>query len=280
MPIDFKDTGGMASKDGDQDWEDGNEDVDFPGCDDDMSSDYDPDHTLALEEVQVPATPLQQRPVSKSPSPSSYGGVNEEGYSQTGTPYSSPVNSPLFTPLTPFSIPLGSGFFTAETPLSFPGSSARFDKPPEYPITPSSPTTFHRRAVKPPPSSFAMAEAFESFAKLSIENMGTDAFTTAHAPCESFTTASIPEPPPLPTTSDLSRSALGKFLAKEPLKWRKNIETAAFTANEIGALLAKLDRGEVNRTSIGWVNTSLRCFTTAGGIKGLGDAINRIMFNR
>jgi hypothetical protein len=85
----------------------------------------------------------------------------------------------------------------------------------------------------------------------------------------------------LPTTAELSRSALGNLLSKQgPLKSTKKTETAGYTDMEMDALLADFGSNEVTRASIGMVNTCLHCFKTSGKIKGQGDIINQIMFAR
>ena len=84
-----------------------------------------------------------------------------------------------------------------------------------------------------------------------------------------------------PTTSDLSRSALGHLLSKQgPLESAQKETTAEYSQKELGEFLTKHDSElEVTRISLGWVNTCLRPFQTTS-ISRQGETMQVLMLNK
>jgi hypothetical protein len=131
-------------------------------------------------------------------------------------------------------------------------------------LTSVSPISARQPALFPPdaenfsPSAFNLARP--SFADHDESLGGTDPRSLAQA-----------EKP-----HELSKSAVGDLLAKQPQKLTRDRQTAAFTVEEIQALIST----KLPRTAIGQVNTCLTCFETACKVEGRGVALSKALFIR
>jgi hypothetical protein len=132
-------------------------------------------------------------------------------------------------------------------------------------LTSVSPISARQPALFPPdaesfsPSAFNLARP--SFADHDESLGGTDPRSLAQA-----------EKP-----HELSKSAVGDLLAKQPQKRTRDRQTAAFTVEEIQDLISKTN---LPRTAIGQVNTCLTCFETTCNVEGRGVALSKALFIR